>query len=171
MAGAGDSAMEGRVRVGVVEGLTYPLPRGLAGVLAGVARILVAGGVGHAQALVELERIAPVTAVVTHREFLAFGDRLPESARLDLDGTRVYLTHLVGTPHEPLPPIRALLESDAPDVIAHGHRPRADVVWVGGTLFVCPGLVVPQKPGQPGTCVLLDIEGPGRITAHVVEIP
>ncbi len=159
------------MRVGVVEGLTYPLPRGLAGVLAGVSRILVAGGVGHEAALAELARIAPVTAVVTHREFLAFGDRLPESARLDLDGASVYLTHLVGTPHEPLPPIRALLEHDAPDVIAHGHRPKADVAWVGGTMFVCPGLAVPPKPGQPGTCVLLDIDGPGRITAHVVEIP
>jgi uncharacterized protein len=157
-------------RVAVLEGLPATLSRGLADVLRGAERILVAGGIADRHAVDQLSGIAPVTAVVAHRDFLALGDVYPESATLEVGGARIYLAHMIGTPPEFLPPVRELLAHDPPDVIAHGHAPRAHVVWIGGTLFVCPGRATPAA-GHAATCALLDIEGPGRITAHVLEIP
>lgn len=158
------------VRVGVVQGADRPAPPGLGPALAGVDWILLAGGIGDQSALDELCQIAPVTAVVSHRDFLAFGDRFPETAELELGGARILLTHMIGSPSELLPPIRRRLEIDPPDIVVHGGAPEAQVVWLGGTLFVCPGAVAGDRPGRPSTCGVLEIAGPGRITAHILDL-
>ena len=157
------------MRVAVLEGLPAALSPGFAGILRDAGQILVVGGLANRRVLDQLGEIAPVTAVVAHRDFLALGDVYPESAHLEIEGARIYLAHMIGTPPEFLPPVREMLAHDPPDVIAHGHVPRAQVIWIGGTLFVCPGRATPA-PGQAATCALLDIDGPGRITAHVLDI-
>ncbi len=158
------------MRVGVIQGAAHPLPPELGPALAGVEWILLAGGIGDPAVLDALCEIAPVTAVVGHEDFLAFGDRFPETAELELGGARILLAHMVGSPPDLLPPIRRRLEVDPPDVVVHGRGPCADVLWVGGTLFVCPGRVSAERPGAPSTCGLLDIAGPGRITAHILDL-
>ena len=59
--------------VGCVAGIEAPLPPRLIEALARVGRILVAGGISGPRALAELERLAPVTAVVGTRDYLRLG--------------------------------------------------------------------------------------------------
>jgi predicted phosphodiesterase len=158
------------VRVGVIEGAAHPLSPALRKAFAGVDWILFAGGIRNPAALEELCRIAPVTAVVGHRDFLAFGDRFPETAELELAGARILLTHLIGSPPDLLPPIRRRMDVDPPDIVVHGHAAQAQVLWLGGTLFLCPGCASPDWPGRPATCGMLEIAGPGRITAHILSL-
>jgi predicted phosphodiesterase len=153
-----------------VAGIDAPLPPPLVAALDGAAHILVAGGIAGKPALAALERLAPVTAVVGTRDFLALGDRLPETVELTLGGVRVLLTHMIGSGSEPLAPLRDRLSASPPDVVVYGDAREADVRWRLGTLLVCPGSVRPPRTGMPATCGLLDIEGPGRITAHVLDL-
>lgn len=159
------------MRVGVIADTTYPLPRGLAGALGVPEAIVHAGGIGDSRVIEELGALAPLTAVVSHRDFLAWGDRFPETAEIVAAGARILVTHLIGTPPDLLGPLRQRLENDPPDVIVHGHGNAAQVLWIGGTLFFNPGSATRGKAGHPPTCGLLEVEGPGRITAHVLEIP
>jgi hypothetical protein len=158
------------VRVGVIQGVEHPVSPALRKALAGSDWILFAGGIRHPAALEELCQTAPLTAVVGHRDFLAFGGRFPETAELEMAGARVLLTHMIGSLPDLLPPIRRRMDVDPPDVVVHGHAPRAEVLWLGGTLFLCPGCASPDRPGAPATCGVLEIAGPGRITAHILEL-
>ncbi|MBP7147865.1 MAG: metallophosphoesterase family protein [Acidobacteria bacterium] len=159
------------MRVGVVAGTASPLPPGLAACLAGCERILHAGGIGDAGVLERLARLAPVSVVIGDRDFLEFGDRYPESAELELGGARVLLTHMVGRPPELLPPVRQRLGGpQAPDVVVYGQGAEANVAWDGGTLLFHPGAACPGRPGRIATCGVLDIDGPGSIVAHVLDL-
>ncbi len=156
--------------VGCVAGIEAPLPSRLVEALAGAGRILVAGGIAGPRALAELERLAPVTAVVGTRDFLVLGDRLPETAELEIAGARVLVCPMIGSGPEPLRPMRDRLAEAPADLVVHGDGVRAAAVWRLGTLFLCPGTVRPPRPGQPGTFGLCDVEGPGRITAHILDL-
>lgn len=158
------------MRVACLAGIDTPLPPRLLDALAGAERILVAGGIADPRALDELGRLAPVVAVVGTRDFVALGDRFPETVELELAGARVLVTHLVGSTLDPLPPVRERLDTSPPDVVVHGQAGRPDVEWRLGTLFFCPGASHPPRRGLPATCGVLEIDGPGRITAHIFDL-
>lgn len=159
------------MRLGVIADTSYPLPEGLVQALQGTEAIVHAGAIGEPRVIEELGAIAPVTVVISHRDYLAFGDRFPETAEFEAQGARILVTHMIGTPTDLLSPLRSRLETDPPDVVVHGHASSAQVLWIGGTLFFNPGSATPGKNGRKPTCGLIEVEGPGRITAHVLDIP
>lgn len=157
------------VRLAVFSGIGWPCPEWLPERLKGVARILIAGGIHHPQALAAFEALAPVTAVVGHKDFLAFGGRLPETAELEFAGAHLILAALTGAPEQLIPPLRRRMESQPPDVLVSGDGPRGRAVWLPGTLFFCPGPLSPTQPGLEPSWGILEIEGPGRVTAHLLR--
>ena len=159
------------MKVGVVAGTTRSCVPRLRPHLDGVELIAHAGMVGGAAVLDELAQIAPVHAVVGHRDFLELGDRLPETDVVDLPGGRIVITHLIGEPPDFLPPVlRRLQEGQAPDVLVHGHPPTSSAIWVGGTLVFSPGHARGGPRGRTGSVGLLDLEPGQPITAHVYEL-
>jgi len=159
------------VKVGVVSGTTRSCLPALRERLSDVDMIIHAGMVGGGVVLDELSRLAPVHAVVGHRDFLDLGDRLPETDVVDLPGGRIVVTHLVGEPPEFLPPVlRRLQEGQAPDVLVHGHPQTSSAIWVGGTLVFAPGHAKGGPRGRHGSVGVLEIEADQPITAHVYEL-
>ncbi len=158
------------LRVGVVADTPRGLPPALLEGIAGVDRILHAGGIGALEVLEELRAIAPVDAVPSQDDFVAFGDALVDALDLELGGARVLLTNLIGSPTDPIAPIRVRLERDPPDAIVFGHPPLSSVTWVGGTLFLSPGSVRGMGPGAARCFGLLTIEGPGRMIGEIREL-
>jgi putative phosphoesterase len=153
-------------RIGVVADTHYPefldeLPTRLGEVLEGVELILHAGDVGGPAALRELERIAPVQAVLgDHDKDLD----LPRKRVVEVAGHRIGLIHgnrsrLIEEPLTflgtvslgtvwPNTGIHGWLLKSFPqvDVVVFGHTHAPTTRRVGGTLLFNPGAVYQTTP-------------------------
>src|SRR5207247_3946814 len=84
---------EGAVRVGVISDTHGLLRPEVFDVFNKVDHILHAGDVGEPQILIELEALAPVTAVYGNVDPPELRARLPQVAHLELDGFDIVVTH------------------------------------------------------------------------------
>lgn len=123
--------------------------------LEGVDRILHAGDVGPPSLLVELEAVAPVTAVWGNTDGLELRATLPEIAELELAGRRIVVVHghQVGAPDPGN--LRAAHPSADIIVYGHTHRPRTDH---GESLVVNPGSAGAARFGTPPSVAILTLE-------------
>lgn len=122
----------------------------------GVQRIIHAGDIGPAALLVELEAIAPVTAVFGNTDRFDVRERVEEIAELEFAGLHVAVMHghQLGSP-EPAG-LRAALP-DA-DIIVYGHTHRPLVKRERGTLVVNPGSAGAPRFGQKPSVAILTLE-------------
>ncbi|WP_043097244.1 metallophosphoesterase family protein [Kallotenue papyrolyticum] len=133
---------------------------------AGVERIIHAGDIGNEAVLERLKAIAPVTAVTGNVDWGSSLDRqLPRSARLELEGCRIYVTHIGGTPTRLL----EHLPEPRPNVYIFGHTHQALLEEHDGVLFLNPGSAGAPRFGLPASLALLRITQ-GRATAEIVPL-
>src|SRR5206468_6784322 len=83
----------------------------------GVDHILHGGDVGLPLIIIELQQIAPVTAVIGNTDA---GLSLRETEVVTL-GDKKFLVHHIVTPGIGSPRIAERLKADAPDVVVYGH--------------------------------------------------
>jgi uncharacterized protein len=133
---------------------------------AGVELILHAGDVGEGDALEQLGAIAPVQAVRGNVDTRGESARLPEEVALEVEGIRVYMTHIGGKPRLWLP----RLPQPRPVVAICGHSHVALVERLEGVLFVNPGSAG-TKPRFGGglSLALLRVSG-GHVEAEIVTL-
>ena len=107
----------------------------------GVDRILHAGDIGEPELLIELETIAPVTAVWGNTDGFPLRERLPEVVETRLEGFDFLLLH----GHQ--------LGSPSPDAL-HRRWPAAEVIIFGHThkplLTIVDQVVTVMNPGGAG---------------------
>jgi putative phosphoesterase len=122
-----------------------------------VEHILHAGDLGPLGLLAELEALAPVTAVYGNTDGWDVRARLPQVARVELDGFRIVVTHgdQLGSPT----PER--LQAAFPDaeilVFGHTHRPLLTLVDVVVTVMN-PGGAGPRRFDLPPSVGILELE-------------
>ena len=106
-----------------------------------VDHILHAGDVGKPQILIELEAIAPVTAVYGNADPLELRSRLQQVAELELDGFAIVVTHGDQFGH----PTPAKLHEAFPraEIIVYGHTHKPLLELVDKTVTV-------MNPGGAG---------------------
>ena len=131
----------------------------------GVNHILHAGDVGMPVILLELEQIAPVTAVTGNTDV---GLRLKESELVELAQRRFLLRHIVD-PHRPSPTLTASLARSRPDVVVFGHTHQAYEQMVGGVLYFNPGYAGRPKGGTRRSVAILHCDGVG-ITSEFLPL-
>ena len=158
------------LRIGVVAGTTAACLPALRRTLGQIDLLLHAGRIGGPEVLAELERCVPLRAVVASQDYLDLGDRREETLLLEAGPLRILMTHLAGEPPHLLLPLQQRLEREPVDVLVQGQPPAARAEWIGGLLVVAPGHAGVTHPGVPPTCALIEVEGRGRITAHVLEL-
>jgi putative phosphoesterase len=134
---------------------------------AGVEHILHAGDVGDPDLLVELEAIAPLTAVWGNTDGWRLRRDLPEVARCELGGASIVVTH--GQQWGSPTPERAAEAYPEADMVVFGHSHRAVIRQVGRVLAVNPGSAGPIRFGVTPTVALAEIEN-GRITAWLIRL-
>ena len=134
-------------------------------IFAGVDHILHAGDVGRSLLIVELEQIAPVTAVTGNTD-----DGLPlrETELVTLGGKKFLIHHIV-TPGVGSPRIDRRLREDAPDVLMFGHTHKPFVQQVGSILYFNPGYAGRQRFDLPRSVAVMEIQR-GKITHRLVEL-
>ena len=122
-----------------------------------VDHILHGGDVGSAGLLDELGAIAPVTAVYGNTDGWDLRGRLPQVAKLRLDGFDIVVTHgdQLGSPTP------EKLNAAFPDaeiiVFGHTHRPLLTVVDVVVTVMN-PGGAGPPRFGLPPSVGIMELE-------------
>ena len=131
----------------------------------GVQHILHAGDVGMPMLLVELEQIAPVTAVYGNTDE---GLSLRETELVTLAGKKFLIHHIV-TPGLGSPRIDLRIRTDAPDVLMFGHTHKPYAQNVDGMLYFNPGYAGKQRFDLPRSVALMEING-AEITYRFVPL-
>ena len=132
---------------------------------AGVDHILHAGDVGRSLLIVELEQIAPVTAVTGNTDE---GLPLRETELVTLGGKKFLIHHIV-TPGVGSPRIDRRLREDAPDVVMFGHTHKPFAQQVGSFLFFNPGYAGRQRFELPRSVAVMEIKR-GKISHQLVTL-
>ena len=132
---------------------------------AGVDHILHAGDVGRTLLIVELEQIAPVTAVTGNTDE---GLPLRETELITLGGKKFLIHHIV-TPGMGSPRIERHLREDAPDVVMFGHTHKPFAQQVGSILYFNPGYAGRQRFDLPRSVAVMEIQR-GTITHRFVKL-
>jgi len=145
------------VKLGLISDTHDYLDPQIAKLFKGVDQILHAGDIGMPALLLELEFIAPVTAVAGNTDDPAF--RYPLTRKLKLSGKRFVLHHIVD-PSDLRDNLKSLLATERPDVVVFGHTHKPFCKQIAGTLFFNPGYAGKQRFNLPRTVALMHCAGP-----------
>ena len=115
-----------------------------------VDHILHAGDVGEPQILIELEAIAPVTAVYGNADGPELRARLPQVAELELDGFAVVVTHGDQFGHPTPENLHAAFPRAEIIVYGHTHKPLLELVDRTVTVMNPGGAGHPRFKLKPG---------------------
>ena len=158
------------------------LPAGIDVAFRGVDLILHAGDITSLDVLAELERVAPVQAVVGNADL--FGTGLPLTRLVEIEGRRIGLTHghggwgkyvrrkfgdVLGYREEHYMKI-ARQSFGAVDAIVFGHTHRAHRSLRSGVLLFNPGPIAPDYYNTPGPQVGLLHVSAESIKAEFVRL-
>lgn len=142
------------IRIGVISDTHNYLDPRIADLFEGVTHILHAGDVGEMSILVQLEQIAPVTAVTGNTDSML---PLKETEVVELDG-RKYLVHHIVDPRGPAEPVSGRIAREQPDVVVFGHTHKAFCQVFGGRLYFNPGYAGRPQQGIERSVAILHWE-------------
>jgi putative phosphoesterase len=145
------------VKIGVISDTHGFLDPRVEKIFEGVDHILHAGDIGYAALILELEYVAPVTAVVGNNDAeLSF----KETESIELARNKIILHHIVN-PHSPSEKIAQLLQRKRPDMVVFGHTHKKFSHTVNGILYFNPGYAGKPKFGAERSVAIVDIDQEG----------
>lgn len=80
-----------------------------------------AGDVGTTEILTQLEKFKPLRAVYGNIDAKEIQWQAPEHQRFELEGFRIWMTHIGGAPPNYNPQVRPELKKNTPDIFICGH--------------------------------------------------
>jgi len=140
------------MRIGVISDTHNYFDPQIPKLLAGVGHILHAGDIGLPSILVELQEIAPVTAVWGNTDDPGFHYQLTQT--VELASRRFFLHHIVN-PHAPDDWLQEELAEKRPQVVVFGHSHKPFCETIGGILFFNPGYAGKSRFGMERTLAIL----------------
>jgi putative phosphoesterase len=123
------------VKIGVISDTHGHLDPKVFKLFAGVEHILHAGDIGFASIILELEEIAPVTAVYGNTDVDLY---FKETEIVEL-AARKFLVHHIVNPHSPGDRVKERILRAQPNVVVFGHTHKRFNETIGGILFFNPG--------------------------------
>ena len=157
------------MRLGIISDTHGQLRSGVLDVFAEVDHILHSGDVGKPEILIDLEAIAPVTAVFGNSDGAELRARLPQVATLRLDGFDILVTHgdQLGSPTP-----EGLVEAfpDA-EIIVYGHTHKPLLQLVNKTITVMnPGAAGPARFDLKPSVGIMELEPGIPPRARIVSL-
>ena len=143
------------MKIGVISDTHSFLDPQVPQLFTGVDHILHAGDVGPYSLLLELQAIAPVTAVLGNTDTWL---QLKLTERIELGGQRFLVQHIVN-PHDLTDDLKARIAEDRPDVVVFGHTHKAFNAKIGRTLFFNPGYAGKQRFALERSVAILHCDG------------
>jgi uncharacterized protein len=126
-------------------------------IFAGVDHILHAGDIGFASIILELQFIAPVTAVIGNSDG-DIGFRETEIVEL---AQKKFLVHHIVNPRALSEKVEAGIKRERPDVVVFGHTHKKFSETVNGILFFNPGYAGKPKSGAERSVAILHCDENG----------
>ena len=139
-------------RIGVLSDTHNYLDPRISQLFAGVDHILHAGDIGLPAILLQLELIAPVTAVLGNTDDAGFHYRQAEV--VEVAGHRFLVQHIV-RPQALADPIRARIVGERLNAVVFGHTHKPFCQTIGGALFFNPGYAGKSRFGLARSVAIL----------------
>ena len=139
------------MKIGVISDTHGFLDPKVLEIFAGVSHILHAGDMGDDSIIVELEAIAPVTAVLGNTDSSPTF-RLTEVVAL---AQRKFFVHHIVNPHALKENLQLQVARERPDAVVFGHTHKAFCETIGGVLYLNPGYAGKPKFGAERTVAIL----------------
>lgn len=153
------------MKIGVISDTHNFLDPKIGELFKGVTHILHAGDVGMPWILLQLEQIAPVTAVLGNTDA---GIPLREMEVRELGGRTFLICHIVN-PNSPTEHLRKRISQLQPDVVVFGHTHQVFDQSVNGTLFFNPGYAGEPKFAQTRSAAILYV-GKNELTRKIIPL-
>lgn len=139
------------MKIGVISDTHGHLDPKIPKLFAGVEHILHAGDIGFASIILELEEIAPVTAVYGNTDT---GLHFKETEVVEL-AARKFLVHHIVNPQSPGERVKERILRAQPNVVVFGHTHKRFNETIGGILFFNPGFSGKPKFGTERSVAIL----------------
>ena len=153
------------MKIGVISDTHNHFDPKVAKLFAGVDHILHGGDIGLPWVILELEHIAPVTAVLGNNDE---GLDFKETEVVELGGRKFLVHHIVDV-HRPAESLRRRIVKENPDVVVYGHSHQPHGETVGRTFYFNPGYAGKPRFGQPRSVAILHCE-PNEIRPEFFEL-
>lgn len=164
-ASAGSVAGPDALRIGVISDTHGHLDPAVFDHFAGVHHILHAGDIGYPSLIMDLEGIAPVTAVLGNNDA---GLDFRESEILELGGRKFFLNHIVN-PRSLGETLTERLKRITPDVVVFGHTHQPFCETIGSTLYFNPGYSGKPRFKLERSIAILTLDETG-VTAEFIPL-
>jgi hypothetical protein len=145
------------MKIGIISDTHDYLDPKIPALFAGVEHILHAGDIGLPWLILQLESIAPVTAVLGNTDA---GLDFKETEILQFDG-RKFLVHHIVDARSPALTIQRRIIRENPDVVVFGHTHKPFCETIGRTLYFNPGYAGKTRFGLPRSVALLHCDAEG----------
>lgn len=143
------------MKIGVISDTHGFLDPRVEKIFAGVDHILHAGDIGYASIILELQFVAPVTAVLGNTDS-DIGFRLTETVEV---AHKKFLVHHIVSPRDLPETVAARIAKDRPDAVVFGHTHKKFAEVVNGILFFNPGYAGKPKFGAERSVAILHLDG------------
>jgi hypothetical protein len=153
------------IKIGVISDTHGHLDKQALAHFAGVNHIVHAGDIGLPWLLLELESIAPVTAVLGNNDA---GLDFKETEILQLDGRKLLIHHIVD-PYSPEEKIKRRIIRENPDIVIFGHTHKRFCQMISQTLYFNPGYAGKARLDLERSVAVLTCDETG-ITADYLEL-
>ena len=153
-------------RIGVISDTHDYLDPKIKRFFKGVDHILHGGDIGLPWLILQLEEIAPVTAVIGNADETGINYKETEIVTL---GDRKFLIHHVVEPTNPEDKIKKRIIRENPDVVVFGHTHKQFCETIGSTLYLNPGYAGKQRFNLPRSVAVLTCDAEG-MTADFIQL-
>jgi putative phosphoesterase len=138
-------------KIGIISDTHDHLDPRIPELFAGVDHILHAGDIGRPWLILQLESIAPVTAVLGNNDS---GLSFKETEIVEL-AARKFLVHHIVNVRDPSETVRRRIARDRPDVVVFGHSHKPFNKVINGVLYFNPGYAGQPRFNQPRSVAIL----------------
>ena len=146
------------VRIGVISDTHNFFDPRIPVLFEGVDHILHGGDIGNPSIILQLEAIAPVTAVLGNTD--DSGLRFPQTEVAEIDG-RKFLVHHIVNPRALTEPLKEHIGRVQPEVVIFGHTHKPFRETIGGIIFFNPGYAGHSRFGMERSVAILRCDKKG----------
>lgn len=145
------------MKIGVISDTHNHFDPKIKTLFSGVDHILHGGDIGLPWVIMELESIAPVTAVLGNNDE---GLDFKETEIVQLGGRKFLVHHIVDV-HHPSDIVKRRIVREKPNVVVFGHSHKPFNEVMGTTLYFNPGYAGKPRFGQPRSVAVLHCDENG----------
>ena len=141
-----------KVRIGIISDTHNFFNPRIPKLFEGVEHILHGGDIGLPWIVLELEAIAPVTAVLGNTDDSRLHFKETESVEL---ASRKFLVHHIVDPHALTDPIKGRIAREQPQIVVFGHTHKPFAETIGGRFYFNPGYAGQSRFGLERSVAVL----------------